>query len=150
MSDNTRLRDSVERWLIHENYRFKNVKTEDNTFCIRVKDVGSFGIPIEIFEPKKQLGVLVIGAKVFFKNRQTARYNNLTDSEREKFHNSVKDYCDSIQAIHKIFKEDGKVVIGVYLVLDKVDHFTQDLVFNSIGTIIEMGEKTSQFVFKTF
>ena len=150
MSTNSRLRDSVERWLIHKNYRFKDVKSAENTFCIRVKDVGSFGIPIEIFEPKKQLGVLVIGAKVFFKNRQTARYNNLTDSEREKFHNSVKDYCDSIQAIHKVFKEDGKVVIGVYVVLDKVDRFTQDLVLNSIGTVIEMGEKTNQFIFKTF
>ena len=150
MSNNSRLRDSVERWLIHENYRFKDVKSDENTFCIRVKDVGSFGIPIEIFEPKKQLGVLVIGAKVFFKNRQTARYNNLTESEREKFHNSVKDYCNSIQAIHKIFKEDGKVVIGVYVVLDKVDRFTQDLVLNSIGTVIEMGEKTNQFIFKTF
>ena len=150
MSVNNRLRDNVERWLIHENYRFKNLKSDENTFCLRVKDVGSFEIPIEIFEPKKQLGVLVIGAKVFFKNRQTARYNNLTEPEREKFHNSVKDYCDSIQAIHKIFKEDGKVVIAVYVVLDKVDRFTQDMVLNSIGNVIEMGEKTSQFVFKTF
>ena len=150
MSVNNKLRDNVERWLIHENYRFKDIKNDENTFCLRVKDVGSFGIPIEIFEPKKQLGVLVLGAKVFFKNRQTARYNNLSDSEREKFHNSVKDYCDSIQTIHKIFKEDGKVVIAVYLVLDKVDRFTQEMVLNSIGNVIEMGEKTSRFVFKTF
>ncbi len=150
MSVNNRLHDSVERWLVHENYRFKDVKSDENTFCIRVKNVGSFGIPIEIFEPKKQVGVLVIGGKVFFKNRQTARYNNLTESEREKFHNSVKDYCDSIQAIHKIFKEDGKVVIAIYVVLDKVDRFTQDMILNSIGHVIEMSEKTSQFVFKTF
>ena len=60
MSVNNRLRDNVERWLIHENYRFKDIKNDENTFCLRVKDVGSFGIPIEIFEPKKQLGVLVL------------------------------------------------------------------------------------------
>ena len=43
-----KLRDNVERWLIHENYRFKNVKNDENSFCLRIKDVGSFGIPIEI------------------------------------------------------------------------------------------------------
>ncbi|MEE8181363.1 MAG: DUF2299 family protein, partial [Nitrosopumilaceae archaeon] len=120
MSNVNRLRDNVERWLIHENYSFKNLKDENNHFTIRVNDVGSFIIPIEILEPKKQPGVLVLGAKVYLKNRQTGRYLKLTDSERQKFQNSVKEYCDSIRAIHKIFKEDGKVVVGIYLVLDKV------------------------------
>ena len=144
------LRDNVERWLIHENYRFKDVKSDENSFCLRIKDVGSFGIPIEIFEPKKQQGILVLGGKVFFRNPQTARYLKLTEAEQEKFKNSVKDFCDSIQAIHKIFKEDGKVVIGVYVVLDKVENFTQDIVLNSLGQVIEMSEKTYQFVGKTF
>jgi len=64
MSNDNRLRDNVERWLIHENYSFKNVKDENNNFTIRVNDVGSFRIPIEIFEPKKQSGVLTSSLKI--------------------------------------------------------------------------------------
>jgi len=150
VSSANRLRDSIERWLIHENYKFTNKKNDDATFCIVIKNVGSFGTPIEIFEPKKQLGVLVIGGKVFFKNNQTLRYNKLTDSEHEKFHDSVKDFCDSIYAISKIFKEDGKVVIQVFVVLDKVERFTQELVIETINKVIEMGEKVNRFVLKTF
>jgi len=144
------LRDNVERWLIHENYRYKDVKSDENSFCLRIKDVGSFGIPIEIFEPKKQLGVLILGGKVFFRNPQTARYLKLTEAEQDKFKNSVKNFCDSIQTVHKIFREDGKVVIGIYVVLDKVEKFTQDIVLNSLYQVIEKSEKTYQFIGKTF
>ena len=150
MSNDNRLRDNVERWLIHENYSFKNVKDENNNFTIRVNDVGSFRIPIEIFEPKKQSGVLVLGGKVYLKNRQTGRYLKLTDSERQKFQNSVKEYCDSIRAVSKIFKEDGKVVVGVYLVLDKIENFNQQIVLDALGQVTEMSEKTNQFIMKTF
>lgn len=150
MSSVNQLRNNVERWLVHENYKFSNKKTDDNTFCSVIKNVGSYGIPIEIFEPKSQPGVLVIGGKVFFKNNQTLRYNKLTDSERENFHESVKSYCDSIYAIHKIFKEDGKVVIGVYVVLDKVERFTQQLVTDTISKVNEMSDKVTRFVLKTF
>ena len=150
MSNDNRLRDNVERWLIHENYSFKNVEDENNNFTIRVNDVGSFRIPIEIFEPKKQSGVLVLGGKVYLKNRQTGRYLKLTDSERQKFQNSVKEYCDSIRAVSKIFKEDGKVVVGIYLVLDKVKNFNQQIVLDALGQVTEMSEKTNQFIMKTF
>ena len=150
MSGANRLRDSVERWLIHENYKFANKKNEDATFCIVVKNVGAFGTPVEIFEPKKQLGILVIGGKTFFKNNQTLRYNKLTESEHEKFHSSVKDYCDSIYAINKIFKEDGKVAIEVFVVLDKVGQFTQELIIGTISKVIDMSEKVNRFVLKTF
>jgi hypothetical protein len=150
MSSVNRLQDNVERWLIHENYKFTNKKNEDSTFCIVLKHVGSFGTPVEIFEPKKQTGVLVIGGKTFFKNNQTLRYNKLTKSEHEKFHSSVKDFCDSIYAINKIFKEDGKVVIEVFVVLDKVERFTQELVIDNINKVIEMSEKVNRFVLKTF
>ncbi len=150
MSNANRLCNNVERWLIHENYSFKNVKDENNNFTIRVNDVGSFRIPIEIFEPKKQSGVLVLGGKVYLKNRQTGRYLKLTDSERQKFQNSVKGYCDSIRAVSKIFKEDGKVVVGVYLVLDKIENFNQQIVLDALGQVTEMSEKTNQFIMKTF
>ena len=150
MSSANNLRDSVERWLVHENYSFKAVKSDESTFRILIKDIGSFRIPIEIFEPKKQLGVIVLSGKVFLRNPQTARYNKLTDSEQEKFKNLVKGFCDSIHAIHKIFKEDGKVAIGVYLVLDNVEKFTQEVVHYALGQVTEMSEKTYQFITKTF
>ena len=150
MSSVNQLRNNVERWLIHENYKFSNKKTDDTTFCTVIKHVGSFGTPIEIFEPKNQLGVLVLGGKVFFKNNQTMRYNKLNDAEREKFHNLVRDYCNSIYAINKIFKEDGKVVISVYVVLDKVERFTQQLVIDTMAKVNELSEKVTRFVLKTF
>ncbi len=150
MSSANQLRNNVERWLIHENFKFSNKKNEDYNFCIVLKHTGAFGTPVEIFEPKKQPGVLVIGGKTFFKNNQTLRYNKLTDSEHEKFHNLVKNYCDSIYAINKIFKEDGKVAIEVFVVLDKVERFTQELVIENINKIIEMSEKVNRFVLKTF
>lgn len=150
MNSANNLRDNVERWLVHENYSFKNVKSDEDTFRILIKDIGSFRIPIEIFEPKKQLGVIVLSGKVFLRNPQTARYNKLTGSEQEKFKNLVGGFCDSIHAIHKIFKEDGKVVIGVYLVLDNVEKFTQEVVHYALGQVTEMSEKTYQFITKTF
>ena len=150
MSSGNQLRNNVERWLIHENYKFSNKKTDDATFCTVIKHVGSLGTPIEIFEPKNQAGVLVLGGKIFFKNNQTLRYNKLNDTEREKFHNSVKEYCNSIYAINKIFKEDGKVVIGVYVVLDKVEQLTQQLVIDTMAKVNEMSEKVTRFVLKTF
>lgn len=150
MNNGIQLRNNVERWLIHENYSFKAVKSIEDSFRMLIKDNGSFKIPIEIFEPKAQPGVLVLGSKVFLRNPQTARYNKLTDSEREKFKNTVKDFCNSIRAIHKIFKEDGKVVIGVYLVLDKIEQFTQGNVLEALGQVTEMSEKIYQFINKTF
>ncbi len=150
MSGANRLQNNVERWLVHENYKFSNKKNDDATFCSVIKNVGTYGTPVEIFEPKNQLGVLVLGGKIFFKNNQTLRYNKLTESERENFHNSVKDFCNSIYAISKVFKEDGKVVIGVYVVLDKVEQFTQQLVMETIDKVNEMSEKVNRFVLKTF
>lgn len=150
MSSANKLRDNVERWLVHENYSFKDVKSNEDVFHILINDTGSFRIPIEIFEPKKQLGVIVLSGKVFLRNPQTARYNKLNDLEQENFKNLVKDFCDSIHAIHKIFKEDGKIVIGVYLVLDNVEKFTQEVMHYSIGQITEMSEKTYQYITKRF
>ena len=150
MSSANQLRNNVERWLVHENYKFSNKKNDDATFCSVIKNVGTYGTPIEIFEPKNQTGVLVLGGKVFFKNNQTLRYNKLSESERENFHNSVKGFCNSIYAISKVFKEDGKVVVGVYVVLDKVEQFTQQLVLDTISQVNEMSEKVNRYVLKTF
>ena len=58
-----RMRDNVERWLIHEGLKFEEMKNPENTFQIIVKHAGPAGVPVEIFEPKAQQGILVIGSK---------------------------------------------------------------------------------------
>ncbi|WP_371504905.1 DUF2299 family protein [Nitrosopumilus adriaticus] len=146
----SRLRDSVERWLIHEGLSFEEVKNPENTFQILVKHAGQTGIPIEIFEPKGQPGILVIGAKVIMKNNQIVRYLGFNEQEKENFEKKVADYCYSIQAINKIITEDGKQKIGVYVVLDDKENINQQTVFDAIESVSEKHEKTSRFLLKTF
>ena len=147
---NSHIGDKIERWLVHENYRFKSVKSSENNFHFILKNFGSYNIPIEVFEPKKQAGVIVLGGKIFLPNKQTARYIKLSESEQQKFKDSLKMFCNSIRAIHKIFREDGKVVVGVYLVLDNAEVLSQELLMTSINHILEMSEKTNRYILKTF
>ena len=142
------LRVNVERWLIHENYNFEEIKTTENNFKMVIKD--SVSIPIEIFEPKKQPGMLVLGGKFALKNKQMSRFLQLNETEQTKFKNSVTEFCNSILARNRITGEDGKLVIGVYLVLDKVETFTQQILMDAILQVIEMSEKTMRFIMKTF
>jgi hypothetical protein len=104
------MRDNVERWLIHEGMSFEDVKSSENSFQILVKHAGQYGISTEIFEPKSQPGIIVIGAKVVMKNSQIARYLGFNEEEKENFEKKVTDFCNSIQVISKIFTEDGKQI----------------------------------------
>ena len=146
----SRMRDNVERWLIHESLSFEDVKNTENIFQIRVKHAGQYGIPIEIFEPKAQIGILVIGAKVTMKNNQISRYLGFNDDEKKKFEKKVSDFCYSIKAINKMINEDGKQKIGVYVVLDDKENINQQTVFDAMDRVSEMHEKTSRFLMKTF
>ncbi len=146
----SRLRDGVERWLIHEGLSFEEIKNPENSFQILVKHAGQTGIPIEIFEPKGQPGILVIGAKVIMKNNQIVRYLGFNQQEKENFEKKVTDYCQSIQAINKNITEDGKQKIGVYVVLDDKENINQQTVFDAIESVSEKHEKTSRFLLKTF
>ncbi|QLH06683.1 DUF2299 family protein [Nitrosopumilus ureiphilus] len=146
----SRLRDSVERWLIHEGLSFEAIKSTENTFQILVKHAGQTGIPVEIFEPKGQPGILVIGAKVVMKNNQIARYLGFNQQEKENFEKKVTNFCHSIQVINKNIAEDGKQKIGVYVVLDDKENINQQTVFDAIESVSEKHEKTSRFLLKTF
>lgn len=146
----SRLRDNVERWLIHEGLSFEEIKSEENSFQILAKHAGQTGISVEIFEPKGQPGILVIGAKVIMKNNQIARYLGFNEQEKESFEKKVTDFCHSIQAINKIITEDGKQKIGVYVVLDDKENINQQTVFDAIDSVSEKHEKTSRFLLKTF
>ena len=148
--NNSKMRDNVERWLIHESLSFEEIKSTENSFHILVKHAGEFGIPVEIFEPKGQPGVLVIGAKVIMKNNQIARYLGFNDDEKARFEKKVGDFCYSIQAINKMIVEDGKQKVGVFVVLDDKTDINQQTVFDAIDRVSEMHEKTSRFLMKTF
>ena len=146
----SRMRDNVERWLIHESLSFNSVKTEENTFQILVKHAGQYGIPVDIFEPKAQLGILVVGAKVEMKNNQIIRYRGFTDEEKTKFSDKLSDFCNSIQAISKIISEDGKQKVAVYVVLDDKENINQQTMLDAIESLSEKHERTSRFLLKTF
>ena len=146
----SRMRDNVERWLIHEGLSFNPVKSEENSFQILVKHAGQYGIPVDIFEPKSQLGILVVGAKVEMKNNQIIRYRGFTDEEKTKFSDKLSDFCNSIQAISKIISEDGKQKVAVYVVLDDKENINQQAMLDAIESLSEKHERTSRFLLKTF
>ncbi len=146
----SKIRNSVERWLIHEGLSFEETKNTKNSFHILVKHTGRYGNPVEIFEPKTQIGILVVGAKVIMKNSQIARYLGFNEREREIFEKKVSDFCNSIQAINKIITEDGKQKIGVYVVLDDKENINQQTVFDAIDKVSEIHDRTSRYLMKTF
>ncbi len=147
---NDSMKDNVERWLIHESHSFESIKNPENNFQILVKHAGPYGIPIEIFEPKSQPGVIVIGAKVIMKNSQIARYLGFNDEEKARFEKKVAEFCNSIQAINRVITEDGKQKVGVFAVLDNKEDINQQSVFDAINRVSEMHEKTGRFLMKTF
>ena len=146
----SRMRDNVERWVIHEGLSFEEVKNPENSFQVLVKHAGQYGIPVDVFEPKGQPGILVIGAKVIMKNSQISRYLGFNVEEKEKFEKKVADFCYSIQAINKIITEDGKQKVGVYVVLDNKENINQQTMLDAIDKVSEIHEKTSRFLLKTF
>ena len=146
----SKMRDNIERWLTHEGHSFEEIKNTENSFQILVKHAGQYGIPTEIFEPKAQPGILVIGAKIIMKNNQIARYLGFNEEEKEKFKKRVSDYCNSIHAINKMITEDGKQKIGIYFVLDDKENINQQTVFDAMDKVSEMHEKTARFLMKTF
>ena len=144
------LQESVVRWLTQENYLFNELKTKEDNFKIIIKNADAFGNNLEIFEPKLQENILVIGVKVPLKNNQMIRFLKLNEREKENFEKKMTDFCNSIMAISRFFDEDGKKKVGVYIVLDKKEQLTQPSFTQTLPKIIEMSDKTSQFLHKAF
>jgi len=105
---------------------------------------------LEIFEPKQQANVLVIGVKIPLKGKQMMRYRQLNQKEQENFEKKMTDFCYSIQAINKFFDEDGMKKVGDYIVLDKKEQLNQPTFVATLTKIIEVSEKTAQFLYKSF
>ncbi len=144
------MRDRVERWLIHESHSFEFVKNPENSFHIIVKHAGKAGSPVEIFEPKNQPGIIVVGSKIVMKNNQIVRYLGFNSEEKERFEKKVGEYCYSLQAINKMIEEDGKQKIGVYVILDDKVDINQQNLFDAVNRVSVMHEKTERFLLKTF
>ena len=145
------MQENVERWLVHEGLSYEYTKNHpENTFHVLVKHAGTFGVPIEIFEPNSQPGILVVGANIVMKNNQTARYLGFNDEEKSRFEKKVGYFCYSIKAIHKMIAEDGKQKVGVFVVLDDKTNINQYTLLDAIDRVSEMHEKTSRFLMKTF
>jgi len=102
------LHESVDRRLVLENYSFNETKTEDN-FIIKIKNADAFSNNLEIFEPKQQADVLVIGVKIPLKSKQMMRYRQLNQKEKDNFEKKMTDFCYSIQVDSKFFDEDGLI-----------------------------------------
>ena len=144
------LHESIERWLIHENYTFEELKSNQDKFKFVIKNADAFGNNLEIFEPKQQLNTLVIGIKIPLKNNQMVRFLKLNQMEKENFEQKITDFCYSIKAVNKFFDEDGKKKVGVYVVLDKKEQLVQPFFMETLLKIVEMSDKTSQFLHKSF
>ena len=146
----SRLRDNVERWLIHENYQFSNIKSEDSNFRILIKNTDGLGNDTEVFEPKNQENILVIGIKIALKTKQLIRFRELNETEQEQFKQKIDDFCYSIKAIHKFLDENGKKMVGIYIVLYKQEQLNQQFFTKTLQEITEMSEKTNRFLIKGF
>ena len=144
------LRESVERWLIHENYTFEALKSNQDKFKFIIQNVDALGNNLEIFEPNQQLNILVIGIKIPLKNNQMVRFLKLNQMEKENFEQKITDFCYSIKAINKFFDEDGKKKVGVYVVLDKKEQLIQSFFTETLIKIVEMSDKTSRFLHRSF
>ena len=142
--------DSVERWLIHENYSFKQSNSDDTSFKILIKNGDGLGNNIEMFEPKEQENILVIGVKVSFHHKLIHRFLELNQAEQEKIKTKIANFCYSIKAVHKFLDENGKKMVGVYIVLDKPEQLNQPFFTKTLQEIIEMSEKTNRFLIKAF
>ena len=144
------LKDSVERWLIHENYPFKLSDTDDASFKMLIKNGDGLGNNIEVFEPKDQENILVIGVKVSFHHKLIRRFLELNEGEQEKIKTKIADFCYSIKAVHKFLDENGKKMVGIYIVLDKSEQLNQPFFNKTLEEITEMSEKTNRFLIKAF
>ncbi len=144
------MRDNVERWIIHEGLSFDEVKNPENNFQMLLKHAGQSGIPVDVFEPKGQPGILVIGTKVIMKNSQIARYLGFNAEEKGRFEKKVADFCYSVQVINKIITEDGKQKVGVYVVMDDKENINQQTMLEAVDSVSEKYDKVSRFLLKTF
>ena len=125
-------------------------QSDVDTFKFIIKNGDGLGNNIEIFEPKQQEGILIVGVKVELKTKLITRFLELNETEQEKLKTKIADFCYSIKAVHKFLDEDGKKKAGIYIVLDKPEQLNQAFFMKTLEDIIAMSEQTNRFLIKTF
>jgi len=125
-------------------------QSDVDTFKFIIKNGDGLGNNIEIFEPKQQEGILIVGVKVELKTKLITRFLELNETEQEKLKTKIADFCYSIKAVHKFLDEDGKKKAGVYIVLDKPEQLNQAFFMKTLENIVTMSEQTNRFLIKTF
>lgn len=136
----TATRDNVERWLVHEGLKFRYLKGDD-IFRIVISSAGDRYEGVEVFEPRGQPGVIVVGRKCPFGPGQNARFLNMTAPEQHTVRERVASYCDSIGAVHRFLVEDGLNMVGVYIVIDAKERQNQSGFSESLPAVCEMADR---------
>lgn len=143
------LRDAVQRWLAHEGYEAEKSQTEkDTAFELAVTNAGGPGGRVYVFGPEKQPGVLVIGARCPLRTSQNYRYMRLTEDQKERMRDRIRNYCDDIRAVCRFSEDFGRHITGVYTVLDKEENHNQRDFLEALEKTAEMGDLVSGYMLK--
>lgn len=143
------MRDAAQRWLAHEGYETEKSQTEKGTaFELAVTNAGGPGGRVIVFCPKKQPDVLVIGARCPLGTAQNYRYMQLTEAQKEKMRDRIRNFCDDIRAVCRFSEDFGRHVTGVYTVLDKKEQHNQRDFLEALQNTAEMGDRVALYMRK--
>lgn len=145
----TAIQNSVERWLVHESLRFRYAKSDTDTFRAVITSPGGPDDGTEVFEPKNQPGVIVIGRKCPLNAGQNARFLAMTGQEQSKVRSRISEYCDSIGAVHRFLEENGLNMVGVYTVIDATERQNQSDFSESLGDTARMAGRLKDHLRRT-
>lgn len=140
--------NNVERWLVHEGLRLKYLKEDpDTVFKVVISGpADASDIDTEVFEPAKQPGVIVIGRKCPFGTGQNVRFLNMNEAEQGRIKERIDNYCNDIGTVHRFFIDDGRAIVGVYVVLDTKDKQNQSDFSNSLRTVITTADQVKNYL----
>ena len=144
----SRIQNNVERWLVHEGLRFKYQKPDhDHSFKVVISgppDVRD--IDTEIFEPAKQPDVIVVGRRCPFGTRLNQRFLNMTASEQQRVRERITEYCNYVGAVHRFLMDNGRSIVGVYVVIDSADRQNQSDFSESLRQITRISDQVKEHI----
>ena len=151
MSSATNIQNNIERWLVHEGLKFKYQKHDTSaTFKVVISgppDVQD--IDTEVFEPASQQGVIVVGKKCLFSTARNQRFLTLTKSEQQRVQDRISEYCNSIGAVHRFLIDNGRHMVGVYVVIDSQEMQNQSYFSESLKKVATMSDGVKEYMRRT-
>lgn len=147
----SKAQNDVERWLIHEGLRFRYAKKmPEESFKLIISNPDGRDDGTEVFEPAKQPGVIVVGRKCPYTWSQNARFQNMTQSERDAAEARIEDYCQYLGVVHRFLTEDGLRMVGVYVVLDAENMQNQEGFSDALRAVAEAKDTLKDRLRRTF